>query len=124
MITVLAACGALLGAANGALAGQSLAQTFAACSGRLSAEVEHAWLLQDPAADVLAHQRKQFRDILAAIDVPHSGSEMLGFQIEAKFAQASLLKTATFGTDERRKRLARTYAQVELSRCESMLFDS
>ena len=41
---------------------QRLALTMAGCIGRFSAEMEHAWLMQDARSAVLADQRKAFAD--------------------------------------------------------------
>lgn len=90
----------------------------------MSAQLEHAWLFSDPDAEALEVQRTQLRGILSAISPSEHRSHLLNLQIEAKVMQANLLSTATFGTDMRRKRLARTYANLEISNCQSLLFES
>lgn len=119
----LAICGVLLGPISAA-ASPTMVETFATCAGRLSAELEHAWLMYDPASEVLEHQLTQFRDIVAALADDQIGAELLALRIDAKFAQASLLQTASFGTDARRRALARTYALGALSQCRDLLLDS
>ena len=72
---------------------------FATCAGRLSALMEHQWLLSDPASDQTARQRKSMLSLVAAMAGPDA-ARALNWRIEAKAAQASLLARARFGTNE------------------------
>ncbi|MEQ8291441.1 MAG: hypothetical protein RIA08_04480 [Roseovarius sp.] len=73
----------------------SLANEATVCTGRLSAHLEHQWLMRDPAAD----QTEAARDAMAALlsAVGDGDIETLALRIEAKHAHAALLQQATFG---------------------------
>ena len=80
----------------------TLFSTFASCTGRLSAEMEHAWLMNDPRADDLAHRRGQFVDLLEAVVPDDQKRHALTLRIDAKLAHAALLTQATFSEDSDR----------------------
>jgi hypothetical protein len=71
---------------------------FAVCTGRLSAFVEHEWLMQrDPTraeADYAA-----MADVLAAVTDPALASEVMGWRITAKAALRALLARADLQGD-------------------------
>ncbi|MEL6957455.1 MAG: hypothetical protein AAGL89_00720 [Pseudomonadota bacterium] len=73
---------------------------FASCTGRLSAQMEHEWLLSDPRADETEAQRAILIDLLRATMLPDQGHQVLNWRIEAKAAQAALLTRATFRDDD------------------------
>ncbi|MFZ7089539.1 hypothetical protein [Primorskyibacter sp. 2E233] len=98
---------------------------FATCLGRVSATMEHEWLM-GRSGDQAQGQRKLFESLVEAVlpDARRAGltsAQVLNMRIEAKFAQARLLQTATFQTDERRKRYAARIAEREIGTCNSML---
>lgn len=119
------AIAALLCASSAApsLAERDLVLTFAGCTGRISAEMEHAWLLSDPRADELQSQRARFVSILDAILPADRAREALSHRIEAKVAHAAILSDAQFGTDPRRSKLAKRRAQTDVQICKTMLLD-
>ncbi|WP_375173579.1 hypothetical protein [Pseudooceanicola sp.] len=89
---------------------------FAACAGRLSAEMEHKWLVAEN-PDEVTRQRAAMIDLVDAIRPPERGREVLARRIEAKFAQAALLQRALFSTDEAEARQAATLARAARHRC-------
>lgn len=101
-----------------------LATTMAGCAGRFSAELEHAWLMQDDRSEALEAQRESFVTILEAIMPVGSGREILAHRIDAKLAQARLLTIADFGADPTRTRWARQQSRYYKDRCASFLLDS
>ena len=102
-------------------ADQPFYQTIAQCTGRLSAEMEHAWLMNDPAADAFEGQRREFVSILGAVIPIGSGPEVLQTRIEAKFAHERLLNLAAFGTDPERAVWARKRSKYYRERCKNLL---
>ena len=72
---------------------------LAACTGRLSALMEHQFLIDGPAADHTKRQRDALADILAALTPDGAEAQAMGWRLEAKAAQAALLSQATFGRD-------------------------
>ncbi|MCF2904333.1 hypothetical protein L0666_04990 [Octadecabacter sp. CECT 8868] len=72
---------------------------FASCTGRLSAQMEHEWLLSDENAEQTEDQRAAMIDLLFATMEPDEGRQVLAWRIEAKSAHAGLLTRATFRED-------------------------
>lgn len=101
-------------------AGFDPVRAFAECAGRLSAKVEHSWLMggNDEEAQVL---RESFVDLLAAIphDVP--GRVVLDWRIRAKQDQSRLLSIATFHLDQARRTQAKSRAFMLSQSCSSLL---
>ena len=84
--------------------------------------VEHAWLMQDPAAESIEADRERFLQLLDAVDdanAPH----VLSRRIEAKVALASLLSAATFTMDAVAARRAREAADAQISGCRLLLLE-
>jgi len=107
-----------------AVAMDNLASVFAGCTGRISAEMEHAWLLSRDDADDLEGLRLQLVSLLEAITPPDEARQILHFRIEAKMAHAAMLTTATFGTDPRLVRMAQNQAAQRVRDCRNLLLDS
>lgn len=104
----------------------ALVGEYAVCAGRLSAETEHMWLMQDPLAPAAELQRDWmdalYRGQLTlanAAGVPRS--EALLARIRAKRAQARLLETARFNSDARRARMARSLSERHSRLCLTLL---
>lgn len=74
-------------------------QYFASCAGRLSAQMEHEWLLSNGNPDQTEDHRTAMLDLLFATMGPDDGRQVLAWRIEAKVAHASLLTRATFRED-------------------------
>ena len=97
-----------------------LAQRFAACTGRLSAQMEHHWLMSRPSETIEA-RRKAMISLLEAVQRPSEGREVLAYRIEAKHAQAVLLSRATFNDDPADAHWAATRAEAEIAACAALL---
>jgi hypothetical protein len=105
-------------------AGQaSLLGAFATCTGRFSAEMEHAWLMGNDAT-YFEERRSQFSEMVGAVMHPDQGREALSLRIDAKFAHARLLNSATFADAPERRAIALRRAADELNTCTSMLLKS
>ncbi|MXQ07481.1 hypothetical protein GQ651_06430 [Alphaproteobacteria bacterium GH1-50] len=101
-------------------ASDDLPRIFANCAGQLSAMVEHSWLMQDAKADTYAAQRAQFLDLLDAVDGP-STAQSLNRRIDAKAAQAGLLREAAFGRDRESAYHAAQRAEAIVAQCRVLL---
>ncbi len=90
----------------------------------MSAEMEHAWLINDPQADAFEAQRAAFLSLLdATMPVGHE-RDVLAARIDAKMAHAALLTASTFGTTPDRAMRARQRANWHVTACQAMLLDS
>ncbi len=107
-----------------AAASDGLFKTFAGCVGRMSAEMEHAWLLNTESADKLKAQRMTFISLLDAVTPAGREREALIVRVDTKMAHASLLTTASFGTTPTRSRHAQRRAERLVSQCRALLLDS
>ncbi|MEM7596545.1 MAG: hypothetical protein AAF382_02540 [Pseudomonadota bacterium] len=103
---------------------EDLTETMAICAGRMSAELEFAWLLSDPAADQFENQRLRFVEILNALGPNEDPRQQLALRIDAKMAHAGLLTTAHFGTDAPRAAWAKRHAIRHRQNCQILLLDS
>ncbi|ROU00271.1 hypothetical protein [Histidinibacterium lentulum] len=95
-------------------------RTFATCAGRLSARLEHHWLMSDPPGETESH-RETTLDILALLTPPDRATEALALRIQAKASFAALLSRATFGTDPADRLWAETHARRLLAPCTDLL---
>ena len=101
-----------------------LVALFSSCTGRYSAEMEHAWLIGDERSDQLEHRRDQFASLILAVTPKEQRRESLNLRISAKLAHASLLTQARFSQDRDRARWALRRAEGEIAYCSSLLLDS
>jgi hypothetical protein len=92
-------------------------KTFALCTGRLSALMEHQWLMQDPAANVTQRQRDAFADLIAAVEAPDQARRSMALRIEAKVATAAALQAADFGGQP----MARLRVMAQVKSCLRLL---
>lgn len=90
---------------------------FASCAGRLSAQMEHEWLLNDPASDTTESYRALMIELIDAIMDPDDGRDVLNWRVDAKIAHAALLTRATFQAD----RWASNRAQDMVNDCTALL---
>ena len=98
-----------------------LTREFAYCTGRYSAEMEHSWLINDPAAEEQEARRASFVALLDAVASPETGRSILNHRISAKAAQAALLARASFAEDPEIRQQSRTQASLLLESCDSFL---
>lgn len=120
--TLLTGALVALGAqADVARAGEDALRWFAGCTGRLSAEMEHEWLLSDPASDQTRKQRDAMWSLAEAVMPPGAQGMVMGWRVEAKQAQADLLTLASFAADPGVKARARLRAQALVENCTAAL---
>lgn len=94
---------------------------FATCTGRLSALVEHQWLMQDPASDATERLRDQMADLLASVTAPVAAAHAMDLRLQAKAAEAALLSLATFSTEPAFAGQARQRAIALTDACTALL---
>ncbi len=100
---------------------EDLTKTFAYCAGRLSAEVQHAWLMGRSEAEHLEALRDATLALLGSIvDDPDTGT-VLNLRILAKQAHSDLLRDATFHPQRHMAERARRLAELRISACTSFL---
>lgn len=114
----------MVGMSSAATAERDLVLVFAGCTGRLSAEMEHAWLVSDTRADAFQAQRARFAFILDAIMPAERARETLSHRVEAKLAHSAMLTTARFGANPRLAALAERQAQMQVRTCDALLLES
>lgn len=98
-----------------------MVRLFASCTGRLSAQIEHQWLMADPGSDATHAQRAHLIELLDTVAPPHAGRQILNWRIDAKQAQSVLLTRATFNRDASDASWARARADREIANCTAML---
>ena len=103
---------------------EDIARTFAGCVGRLSAEMEHAWLVDGPEADRIAADRGEMLMLLEATQPMESARDYLAYRIDVKMAHAALLTQASFGQNPQSAENARRLALVYTSQCRDLLLSS
>ncbi|WP_299727083.1 hypothetical protein [uncultured Tateyamaria sp.] len=122
--TLIAGALIMTGLSVPARAQDDLVLIFAGCTGRISAEMEFAWLMGDVRADALQAQRQRFVSILDAVMPTERARETLNHRVEAKLAHSAMLTTAHFGTDARLSRLAKQQTQLNVQTCRTLLLES
>ncbi|MEZ5755625.1 MAG: hypothetical protein R3D90_12935 [Paracoccaceae bacterium] len=65
---------------------------FATCAGRMSALMEHQWLVDGPASDITKARRAAALDVLSALTPPGEEVQVMAWRVEAKAAHAALLR--------------------------------
>lgn len=118
---------ALLAAAPGAraqgIALDPLADRFAACTGRLSALMEHQWMQDDPASAGSETRLETLRDLLAAVLPEGAEGAGLARESEAKLAFERLLERAEAEEDPRDAAWARARADNEIAACAAIILE-
>lgn len=115
--------GAIAGAmmAPTAMAGTDLVHQFAVCTGRLSAEMEHSWLMYSDRADVAEAQRNAMADLLLAVTDRDNAVQVLSLRINSKAAHGALLARAAFAQDPKEADRARWLAARHVAGCTAFL---
>lgn len=98
-----------------------LVHTFATCTGRLSALMEHQWLTGDGDADRTQSRRADMIALLEAVMPPGQGRAVLATRIDAKIALAELLTRVSFGRDRRDATWAAGQVDIQIAACNSLL---
>ena len=126
LVWVAAHCFAVLPARATVIDLNAQARSFAVCAGRLSALVEHQWMFDGAGSEDTQLRRATFLELLDAV-LPHlrdrgiDRHHVLHWRIEAKQAQAQLLRRATFGKPGRTMRQARMTSTQYIQHCNSLL---
>ena len=95
---------------------------FAVCTGRLSAQLSHDWLMQSDRAGATERHREHLLEILAAVSTPETETQLMSSRIDAKAAHAALLRRATFGSDPDDRAWAARLAERQIHACTALLF--
>lgn len=93
---------------------------FATCTGRLTALLEHQWLMQDPAAARTLVLRDAMADLLLAVADPGGSAAARALRTEAWAQEAALLARAAFGEGGTALRAGRA-AAAQIGECEALL---
>lgn len=96
-------------------------QFFATCAGRLSALMEHQWTYDTAAVDETTAQRTEMIGLVSAVMPPDAGRDVLLLRVDAKHAQAGLLKRASINRDPDDAAWAQSRAEALLTECISIL---
>jgi len=70
---------------------------FATCAGRMSALMEHQWIVDGPASDATKAKRQSVLEVVEALTPPGDEAVVMGWRIEAKAAHAALLAATRHG---------------------------
>lgn len=98
-----------------------LARTFAFCTGRLSATMEHQWLILDPRSAQTEKHREAMIELLEAVASDADRRALLELRIAAKHAHTKLLTLASFEADKTIANRARARADAYYESCLSMM---
>lgn len=104
-----------------AAAEDTLIREFATCTGRLSAEVEHSWLMHTDEAERKSSLYRNMTALLDAVTASEDARRILAIRIEAKAAHGHLLLQSAFGHDEVLRKNARVRAEELLGMCSSLI---
>ncbi len=94
---------------------------FATCAGRLSALMEHQWLLGDPASDTTEAHRAAMVELLDAVMPLGAEATVLSHRLFAKSAMAKLLARAERDVSSGSRHWARSRAEAEIAACEGLM---
>jgi hypothetical protein len=94
---------------------------FAQCAGRLSAQMEHQWLISDSGADRTKQHRAMMIVLLEAVTDPAAAKQTLHLRIMTKHAHAQLLTQSIFSQDQAQKDYAQNRAQHLIAQCMDFL---
>ncbi len=100
---------------------QSLLRDFATCTGRFSAEVEHAWLMETDRAERNALLYANMAALLDSITSSDNAVRARAIRIDAKAAQAQLRLQSVFGWDRDQRVIAEQRADDLLRTCSALL---
>ena len=118
--TLVAMLAAIL-AWSPAAAGAPPTGAFADCAGRLTAQLEHEWLLGLPDADLTERRRAAMASLVEASVAPGDGPRITARRVEARVAHRAILGRATFGTDPADRAWAARRAERAVAACAALL---
>jgi hypothetical protein len=97
-------------------AAPDMTAAFATCTGRMSALVEHHWLMsRNP--DAVEAEYRAMGDVLAAVVTPEAGAQAMGWRVAAKVAMRAMLMRADLQGD----RAAADRAAVLIGECRRLI---
>ncbi|MFD0980782.1 hypothetical protein [Tropicimonas aquimaris] len=105
---------------RGAAPAGEMVRVFASCVGRLSAEMQHQWLVSDPRADQTEAERAAMIDLLEAAMPEEAGRDVLQERTAARQAHSALLSQALFHSDRRLAEWSRRRAASEIDYCRGL----
>ena len=111
----------LIVSAGQIFASSQLSDEFAACTGRLRAQLEFQWLMSDPASDRTALRSQAMASLLDTMIAPENSARLFAARIEAKHAHSALLHRGVFNEDIEDAAWARQRAEEQISNCTSLL---
>lgn len=97
-----------------------LTTQVAQCTGRMSAEMEFAWLIGEDGEQARLF-RSHLEDVLEALAEPGEGRAILNLRVEAKHAHATLLTRSHFNADAADAARAARMATRFADGCRAML---
>lgn len=103
------------------IAAEPLHHRFADCTGKLSAQLEHEWLMSDAAARDTEERLSQFQDLLHAATPTEQQRATLHRRIEAKLSHSAVLTRATFNTNANDAAWAVRRARASIAQCDTLL---
>jgi hypothetical protein len=104
-------------------AGGPLFSVFATCTGRYSAELEHAWLYGHEAPEEIGQRRQSFEHLLDAAMPDDQRASALDLRIQAKVAHAGLLSQAVLSDNADLSAWALRRARKEIAFCAGLLLE-
>ncbi len=94
---------------------------FATCTGRLSALVEHQWMMSDPGSDASAAVRDSLSALTEAVLAEGQRRQAMEWRLNAKIAAAGLLNRATFVSDSVQAARASQRAAAMIEACRALV---
>lgn len=96
---------------------------FATCAGRLSAQMEHQWLMTGEQPWVDQKDRDQMEDLIWTLSSDGNASDILSWRLNAKRAHAQLLTRATYSTDASDSEWALSRAREQVDSCLGLMLN-
>lgn len=127
LLLILAGAASTAGATTLPWSPSERVQLFATCAGRYAALAEHQRFFDGAASDRATDMQEIFQELIEAtlpeaVDWGMPGRQALDWHITAKMATASLLNSAEFGTNQRRREIDGAAAQSYLLECQGFVF--
>ena len=84
-------------------------QALASCAGRLTAQMEHEWLLSDPASGTTEAMLDSVAEVLELLAPPDAAGDVMARRVAARAAHRRLLSSARFSGEDWADAAARRY---------------
>lgn len=118
--TFLAGAFLIVASASASAADNAFLNRVVDCVGRMSAQMEHHWLLADQSTTIIEKQRSDLIDVLDALTTSENASRVLTGRINAKLAHASLLTRSAFSKDPKSSAWATRQAERSIAHCDQI----